>query len=164
MEDLGPVLSKHDGRIAAGGYFWWVGGLALVFGAYRVVTGAVGGDFVLAGQGVTGMAFGAVLWVWPAYLRFQTLTAHQNGFVWKRILRAPVVVRWADVTGVQMRTEHNRRALHMKGTNVELDISLRSGGHVVVSNDLDGIEQIQGYLQRGAAAPPAQAGDRKSVV
>lgn len=154
-DDLGPVLSTHKGRLAAGGYFWWVGGLAGVFGAYRAITGSIGGDWALAGQGVTGVLFGLALAIYPSFLLLQTLTAHQHGFVWTRLLRAPVRVRWSDVANVSVRTEHDRRALHMKGANVELDITLRDGRHVFVTNDLEGIEQIQGYLARGAQAATA---------
>lgn len=160
MNDLGPVLSTHKGRIAAGGYFWYVGVLTAVFSAYSIVQAPFSGDYGRALSGVTGLAFAFVLLLYPTYVYLQRLVAHQHGFVWTRPLRAPVVVRWSDVANVQMTTEHNRRALHMKGVHVELDITLRSGEHVYVSNDLDGIEQIQGYLQqgaRGAAAPAQQA-------
>jgi hypothetical protein len=158
MDDLGPVLSTHKGRLAAGGYFWYLAALMTVFGGWSVVSAPFTGDWVRAGNGVTAVAVACVIVIYPAYRLLQTLTAHQNGFVWKRLLRAPVVVRWVDVANVRMLTEHNRRALHMKGTHVELDITLKSGEHVVVTNDLEGIEQIQGYLQRGAAAPAQTAG------
>lgn len=159
MNDLGPVLSTHKGRLASGGYFWYLGALMTVFGLYAVVSAPFTGDYAKAGSGILGVGVAAVLMLYPAYMYFQRLVAHQHGFVWTRPMRAPVVLRWADVANVAMSTEHNRRALHMKGTHVELDITLRSGEHVVVTNDLEGIEQIQGYLQHGArSAAPLPSG------
>ncbi len=152
MHSLGPVISTHTGRFASGGYFWYISTLMVVFSGYAIVSAPFTGDWARAGSGVSGVALGLALMVYPAYKRFQTLVVHQEGFEWRRPLRAPLVLRWSEVARVHVTTEYNRRALHMKGTHVELEITRIGGGTVVLSNDLDGIEQVRGYLERAAAA------------
>lgn len=155
MQDLGPVLSTHKGRIAAGGYLWYMAPLVFLFGAWALVSAPFTGDWGRAGSGVLGMGLALVLLIWPVMKLRQTLTAYQNGFVWERLFRAPLTVRWADVRNVRITEEHDRRAIHAKGVHLEIEITLADRSVVVISNDLDDIDAIQGYLRSAASAPRA---------
>lgn len=151
MNDLGPALSTHKGRFAAGGYLWYLGTLMLVFGAWAVVSAPFTGDWARAGNGVLAVVVVPLVVAWPAYKLRQTLTIHQNGFVWERPFRAPLVVRWAEVRGVHVSQVYERRTLHTKGMHLEIQITLEGGREVVVTNDLDKIEDLQGYLRNAAS-------------
>lgn len=153
MNDLGPVLSTHPGRIATGGYFWYIGALTLVAGCWSVITGALAGDWGRAGSGVMALGLSVLLLVWPAWKLRQKLTAYQHGFVWERLFLAPIVLRWSEVRDVRVTEVRERRSLHFKGVHVEIDITKTDGTHLVVTNDLDNIESIQGYLRNGSMAP-----------
>lgn len=162
MGDLGPVLSTHKGRIAAGGVIWYCCGFIVVGSVWGLLTGLVALDFGRAGGALGGIALGGLglLWAYSKYA--QTLSIHQHGFVWNRFLRAPLTVRWSDVKNVRIERIHERKTLHMKGVHVEIEIELMSGGYVVLTNDIDKVEDIQGYLSR--PQPVAAPGGAPAVA
>jgi hypothetical protein len=166
MNELGPTYSTHKGRFAAGGFLWYVGGIIVVGGVVALVRGLLTFDAMsaLGGAGTFALAMlaggGCVLYAYS--LLAQELVAHQYGFVWKRFLRAPLVVRWDQVRGVQTRTEYGGRGtFHTKGQNVELELRLADGTTLVLTNDLDRVEELRGYMttpQPAAATAPSPWG------
>lgn len=145
--DLGPVLSTHRGRLAAGGWLWVVAPLALVGGVMALVRGLVAGEVssVVAGLGglAMGGAVGSALLLYAVALMRQEVVAHQKGFVWRRFLRAPRVVRWDQIRGVRTKTiVGGRGTFHLKGQEVELALTLVDGSELVLSNDLERVEEI----------------------
>lgn len=150
MTELGPVLSTHRGRLAAGGLLWLLGPLAVVGGVIALVRGLVTGEASGILTGLGGLALGglagAALLLYSVALWRQELVAHQHGFVWRRPLRAPLVVRWDQIRGVRTKTTvGGRGTFHLKGQEVELELTLVGGRELVVSNDLERVEELRGY-------------------
>lgn len=149
--DLGAIVSTHEGRFAAGGTLWFVGPLCLAGGLLAFARGLASGEWsgVLTGVGGLGLGglVGAALLVYAFSLRRQRLVAHERGFVWTRALRAPRVVRWDEIRGLHTKTTVGQRgAFHTKGQEVELELTLVDGRTLVLTNDLERIEEIRGYV------------------
>lgn len=152
-EHLGPVISEHKGRLAAGGVSWYVVGImfaASVVGVFKAV---------IAGEWDTILYFVIVLPLLGAFLFWlysrwkQTLVIHTEGFEWKRLGRAPVVVRYDEIANVNVTRHRSRQSMHMKGEHTVLDIRLKSGKTVTITNDIKDVEQLASYA--GNAAAPA---------
>lgn len=158
-DELGPLSSTHKGRIAAGGIVWYIAGLMFAAGAYAFLSGLVTMSFERLPGALGGMAIGGVGLLYGYVKYAQTLAIHQHGFVWKRFLRAPIVVRWDQVKAVRVETWRERRTLHTKGEHTEIAIDLTSGGTVTLTNDIDRVDDVRGYLRSGGgssgAAPAA---------
>ncbi len=155
--ELGAIISEHKGRLAAGGVSWYVGGILFVSGILGM------GNEVMAGNWINIPFFLLVvgcagLWLFYSYTRWrQKITLYSEGFVWTRVVRKPLTVRFADVASVQVTRTGGRRAMHLKGVDVRVDLKMRDGSHVVVSNDMNGIETIAssaGAISKPAAGPP----------
>lgn len=161
MSDLGPVLSAHEGRFAAGGYLWPVGAVLLVAGPLLFLRGlAAGAPVTLEGLGTAALAMslGALLLLYAFVLRAQRIVAHQQGFVWTRFLRAPLVVRWDEIRDMRVRTTYGGRGTyHLKGQEIELELDLKGRRTISISNDLDRIEDLRAHVisLRQAQATPA---------
>jgi hypothetical protein len=156
--ELGAFISEHKGRFAAGGISWYLGGILFAAGFVGM------GREILAGNWVNIPFFLLVcgcagLWLFYNFTRWkQKITLYSDGFVWTRVVRKPVVVRWADVASVQVTRRSSRQAMHLKGFHVDVDLALRDGSHVVVTNDMDGVETIASYASTPAepsGPPPA---------
>ena len=99
---LGPVLSEHKGRIAAGGIGWFVGGLIFAATGFGFLQAIFTADFAKLGPALLGILVSG-LWLFYNYTRYaQTLTIRRDGFVWTRLLRAPLVLGFADVADAKM--------------------------------------------------------------
>lgn len=156
--ELGPVISEHKGRFAAGGIGWYLGGVLFAAGVVGFGNALISGAFfdiayMLVVITITGF------WLFFLYSKWkQTLTIHQLGFVHRRVLRAPRVLRFDQVQDVDIYRVHKSGSWHMKGVHVEVTLFLHGGGKMVITNDIEGVEQIAAYAKPGAAANPAQSG------
>lgn len=160
MTDLGPVLSTHKGRFAAGGLLWPVGGVLLLAGPVMLVRGLLAGTPAGLFEGAGGLALatpaGALLLLYAYSLFAQEIVAHQQGLVWTRFLRAPLVLRWDQVRSVQMRTTvGGRGTFHLKGQDIELELELTDGRSISITNDLERAEELRGYMSQPAPTAPA---------
>jgi len=154
-QQLGPVISEHKGRLAAGGVSWYVVGLmfvASIVGAFKAV---VAGDWNLILYFLVALPLlgGFLFWLYTRWK--QTLILHTEGFEWKRIARANIVVRYDEIDKVHVRREVSRRAMHMKGEHTVLTVRLKSGKTVTITNDIENAEQLASYADssKAAAAP-----------
>ena len=155
--NLGAVVSQHRGRFAAGGVNWYLGGLALLAGGWGLINELINGELinvpffllVLGGAGLW------LFWLWSRWK--QTLTIYTDGFEWRRIARAPLVVRFDEVTGVDVYRVISRQAMHLKGEHVEITLRLRDNRKVKITNDIEGVEQLVGYVERPAAVEASAA-------
>lgn len=161
--DLGPVISEHQGRIAAGGIGWYIGGLMFGASIVGVFKSLIAGAFseVLY---MLVFAIGTGLWLFWLFAKWkQSLTIYQHGFVHRRVVGAPRTVRFDEVNQVEVYRQASRQSLHTKGLHVEVTLYLRAGGTLVLSNDIADIEQLAVYAQPGgASAGGPSAGAPKS--
>lgn len=162
MSDLGPVVSTHEGRLAAGGFLWPIGGVLLLSGPALLVRGVASGDPAGLVEGLGSFALatgvGALLVLYAYALRAQRIVAHQHGLVWTRFLRAPFVLRWDQIADVRMRTTYGGRgSFHLKGQHVELEVDLRDGRSISITNDLDRVEELRGYMMSSSQPRVAPA-------
>lgn len=156
MSRLGTVISEHNGRIAAGGILWYIVGLmfvASVVGLFK--------EMVLGNWGntpyffVVGPLLGLVL-LWLFSLWRQTLVIYTHGFVWNRLFRSPIEIRFDEIQDVNVTRIVNRKAMHLKGEHLEIVLDLRNGKSLKITNDLTGVEQLVPYV-RGSQQSVAQA-------
>lgn len=158
--DLGPVISEHKGRLAAGGIGWYLGGVFLAGCTFGLLKALVAGSlgevlYMLIAGG------GAALWLLWLYSKWkQSITIHQLGFVLRRVFREPRAVRFDQVTRVDVHRTSSRQSIHLKGVHVELCLSLQDGSRMVLTNDIADIEQLASYAQPGgpSAGGPSQGG------
>jgi hypothetical protein len=126
--DLGQVLSRHNGSILAGGWLLYFA----VLMAGGSVTMAIAGKW---GEAAVAFCVAAPLlyicWRWWN----QSVTVHQEGFVWKRGRRRQVV-RWEDVTDLE--------AEHI-GDDFVLTVTT-ADGRTLQLDSLAGMQQLHGYL------------------
>ncbi|MFK8001622.1 MAG: DUF6585 family protein [Polyangiales bacterium] len=149
--ELGPVISEHQGRFAAGGIGWYVGGLVFVSGVVSLGYALVRGAFHEIPSSLFALAV-MTPWLLFLYSKWkQTLTIHQLGFVHRRILREPRVLRFDQVQDVDIYRVHQRGSWHLKGVHVEVTLFLHGGGKLVISNDIEGIEQLAAYAKPDGA-------------
>lgn len=164
MLELGPVISEHRGRFAAGGVGWYLGGVLFASGVFGLGNALIQGAFIDI-PFMLVVTFITSLWLLFLYAKWkQTLTIHQLGFVHRRLLREPRVLRFDQVQDVDIYRVHKRGSWHMKGVHVEVTLFLHGGGKMVITNDIDGIEQLAAYAKPGGAgqaqsAAPAQQGE-----
>ncbi|MFO0697217.1 MAG: PH domain-containing protein [Polyangiales bacterium] len=143
---LGRILSEHRGRPFSGGVWFYFTGLFLVGAFYQL---ALGVSAWLDGL-VDGMTFlsslllfalaaaGAARCVW---LWRQTLGIYEGGFALHR-LTGRRVVPWSEVAGALARRETDQT-----GTRFVIEIELRDGGTVVLTDALTGIEPQAALFQ-----------------
>lgn len=166
MTDLGPVVSTHPGRLAAGGLLWPIGAVLVLSGPVTLVRDVVMGTGFVTGLLTLAIAtpLGAALLLYSYALYAQRIVAHQHGLVWTRLLRAPLVLRWDQVREVRMRsTVGGRGTYHLKGQDIELELVLNDGRELWISNDLERAEELRGYMSAprptpGAPTPPSPWG------
>ena len=170
MNDLGPILSTHQGRIAAGGLIWYIVGIMFVGSVVAIGKALIAVDYTTLINVVLTGAFSALILLWAYSLYAQTLNVHQYGFVWKPFLRAPVTVKWSDVRSFNVESRQGRTKvallrfpLHMKGQHTVISMTLADGKTVELSNDIDKVEDIRGYLANaGGSATPATSASAAS--
>lgn len=160
MSDLGPVVSTHEGRLAAGGLLWPIGGVLLLAGPAWLLRGIASGDPARFVEGLgafaLGVAAGASLLTYAYALRAQRIVAHQHGLVWTRFLRAPLVLRWDRIRDVRMRTTYGGRGtFHLKGQDIELEIDLTDGTSLSIHDDLERVEELRGIMMSAARPAPS---------
>ena len=156
-ESLGDVVSEHRGRFAAGGIGWYLGGLMFLAAGYGLFNELINGELInvpgmLLFLGASGLW---LFWLWSRWK--QTLTIYTQGFEWRRIARAPVVVRFDEVASVDVYRVRSRQSMHLKGEHVEVTLRLRDDRKVKLTNDIEGIEQLVAYVDRPAPAAAAAA-------
>ncbi|MBX3247007.1 MAG: hypothetical protein KF901_07490 [Myxococcales bacterium] len=161
-KQLGQVISEHHGRLAAGGLGWYVVGIMFVASIVGAGKAIVAGNmdeilyFVIALPVLGSVLF----WFFTRWK--QTLVIHTEGFEWKRLLRADVVVRYDEIDNVEVTRYRSGRSMHLKGEHTIVDIRLKSGKYVKMTNDIENVEQLEGYAGHSKAAtavagPPAAA-------
>jgi hypothetical protein len=122
------MLSRHNGRIFAGGW--------LLYFAVIVAGGSV--SMAVAGRwGEAAVAFCVaapllyICWRWWN----QSVTVYEHGFIWKRGRRREVV-RWEDVADLEAETIED-----------DFVLTVSTGdGRTLQLDSLAGMQQLYGYL------------------
>lgn len=143
---FGRVLSTHEGRPLAGGIWFYFGGLAVI-GAISALVDWVG-DLIGGYATVSGLltvfavlAIAALVGLRCVYLWRQRLGIYEGGFVIARIGKTRAVA-WSEIENV--RAIRERDSL---GHRFVIDVELRDGGTVTLTDALDRIEGQTGIFQ-----------------
>jgi hypothetical protein len=151
--NLGRSISKHRGTVAAGGWFWYVGGvlvLAGVVGLARLGSPPPGQTAAEVGTtGLAGLVAGALCLLMPISRWRQCVEVFERGFVWTHLFGARTVTR-TDIAGVELLTKHTRM-----GSVTKVIATLRSGQRITLAG-LEDPAQLSNFL-RAAPAPNVQA-------
>jgi hypothetical protein len=151
--NLGRSIGKHRGTFAAGGWFWYLGGvlvLAGIVGLTRINNpppGQTAGSIAMTA--LAGAVAGALCLLMPISRWRQSVEVFEHGFVWTHMLGARTVAR-ADIAGVELLTKYTKM-----GSVTKVIVALRSGRRVTLTG-LENPEQLSNFL-RATPAPAAQA-------
>lgn len=171
MSDFGRSLSRHAGTFGAGGWLWYLGGVAGAAGLFGVGRGVLGVAGVLTPvpgyspvetlvMGLISLVACPLLLIVPVMRWRQTLEIFEGGVVWTRLLGAQSWPR-AQLRAVRHITHHSRQ-----GTSYEVEVTLADGtvhGVVGIEQSDQAANLIHQVLQGpapAAAAAPASTGWR----
>jgi len=136
---LGRVISRHHGRILAGGWLLYVGGLLVVGAVMALVKGQAGTDRL---GFLAGLAAGVLLLL-VSFLKWQqSVTLYEGGFTWTRLLLGTRTVRWDEVADVRAAQIYSRQT----GRSYRLEVDTRTGGRLVLTGAVAHVEQLHAYL------------------
>jgi hypothetical protein len=94
----------------------------------------------------SGLAAVAILVVLARWQRNQSLTVYEGGFVWRRGRREHTVA-WSDVATCDAVTEVRRGS-----TDFRLTIRSRDGETLELTNAIENLERLYGYLKSATGA------------
>jgi hypothetical protein len=141
---LGRTIAEHRGRMLAGGWLIYVGAvlvLAALMQLPQVLArdGSAGMD-PLIGVPLAFVSGAAMLFI--SYRRWQqAVTVFEKGFVWSQGGQSRRI-RWDEIAGATHRTERSRA-----GIARELEVELSNGEHIVLTDALEGLDQLTSYVR-----------------
>jgi hypothetical protein len=139
--ELGPVLSRHHGRVLAGGWVLYLGAIFAASAVYWSV--AARWDWA---AGCAAVAAVALFISWRRWN--QSATVYERGVVWQRG-RHRKVVRWEEVANVTAESIEEE---------LSITVTTHDGRELVLDDYLADVQQLHGYLinatrDRDPAAP-----------
>jgi hypothetical protein len=142
---LGRTIAEHRGRLLAGGWLIYIGAI-LVLAALMQVS-MIGSHDARAASvdplvgAPVALAVGAAM-LFVSYRRWQqAVTVFERGFVWSRG-KTSRRIRWDEVASSIHRTERSRA-----GIARELELELRNGERIVLTDALEGLDQLTSYVR-----------------
>lgn len=127
--ELGQVLSRHHGRMLAGGWLLYLGAIFAASAVYWSV--AARWDWA---AGCAAVAAVALFISWRRWN--QTATVYERGIVWQRSGRRKVV-RWEEVANVTAETFEDE---------LSITVTTHDGRELILDDYLADVQQLHGYL------------------
>jgi hypothetical protein len=127
--ELGQVLSRHHGRVLAGGWLLYVGGIFAASAVPWVLAARWSEAAVCAAVAVV-----ALLVSWRRWN--QCVTVYEGGMAWRRG-RLIKVVRWEEVADVEAETFDG---------DFSLTVTTRDGRELALDESIADVRQLHGYL------------------
>jgi len=147
--DLGQVLSRHHGRILAGGWLLYLGAIFAASAVYWLIAA----NWAWA-AGCAAVAAVALFICWRRWN--QSATVYERGIVWTRG-RQRKVVRWEEVANVTAESIDDE---------FMITITTHDGRELVLDDELADVQQLHGYLinaTRGGEGPAPSSSSSSSI-
>jgi hypothetical protein len=127
--ELGQVLSRHNGRILAGGWLLYLGAIFAASAVYWLIAA----NWAWA-AGCAAVVAVALFISWRRWN--QSATVHEHGIVWQRGRRRKVV-RWQEVANVVAESIDDE---------FMITVTTHDGRELVLDDYLADVQQLHGYL------------------